>query len=132
MVPFSIFTTFHCGAGGLHLSRKSSKVVFQVVGFAINLVTDAVECRAGDVPVLQLHRHGVAQQSQAASRPQHPVGLQEELLVVEPVSRRHGRQKVHLAGSKRQLLRRTLPGSEAERMVEVKRGHLLCCSLQKL
>ncbi len=66
----------------------------------MNLFTDVIE-RVGDVPILQPHVHGVAQERQAAPRPQHPVSFLEELRAVEPVSRRHGRHKVHLARSKR-------------------------------
>lgn len=64
------------------------------------LFTDVVKS-LGDVPVLQLHVQGVAQESQTASGPQHPVSFHQELLPVEPVSRGHGRHKVHLARSDR-------------------------------
>lgn len=74
-----------------------------------HLLTDAAEL-VGDFSVFQLHVHGVAEESQAASRPQHPVGFYEELLPLKPVSRCHGRHQVHLARAKGKLFRRTLPG----------------------
>lgn len=73
-----------------------------------HLLADVVE-RVGGVAVLQLHVHGVAEQSQASAWPQHPVSLQQELLPVEPVRRRHGRQEVDLAGVHGQLLCWGLP-----------------------
>lgn len=76
---------------------------------SVHLFTDEVEL-VGDFSVVQLHVHGVAEESQAASGPQHPVGLGEELLPFKPVSRCHGRHQIHLARTKRKLLRWTLPG----------------------
>ena len=64
------------------------------------LFTDDIE-HAGNVPILQLHVHRVAEQSQAPSGPQHPISFQEELRAVEPVSRRHGCHEIHLTRSKR-------------------------------
>lgn len=88
----------------------------------MHLFTDIIE-RVGHVPVLQLHVHGVAQESQAASGPQHPVGLQEELLPVEPMSCRHGRHKVHLTGGKGQRFCRTLAGVKVGRTM-LKQGKM--------
>lgn len=65
----------------------------------MNLFAYVIES-AGDVPVLKLHVHGVAKESQAASRLQHPVSLLEEPLVIKPMSCCHGTQKVHLSRCK--------------------------------
>lgn len=73
--------------------------IHSIFRFGMNLFADVIE-DAGDVPVLQLHVHAVAKEGQAASRLQHPIGLLEEPLVIEPMGCRHGAQKVHLSGCK--------------------------------
>lgn len=71
---------------------------------------DAVEL-VGDVSVFQLHVHGVAEESQAASGSQHTVSLYQELLALEPVGRSHGRHQIHLTGAEGKLFRWTLPAA---------------------
>ncbi|KAG7239306.1 hypothetical protein INR49_029271 [Caranx melampygus] len=94
-------TYFHdCALTGrlLHDPPMSVLAPFITVPVLVTLLMTAVV----------LHVHGVGPEGQAASRPQHPVSLLEEPLVVEPVSRCHGRHKVHLSGSEGQLLCWTL------------------------
>lgn len=75
----------------------------------VYLFTDVSEL-GGDFSIFQFHVHGVAQQSQAASGPQHPVSLREELLPLKPMRRCHGRHQIHLTWPKRELFCRTLSG----------------------
>lgn len=75
----------------------------------VYLSTDVSEL-GGDFSIFQFHVHGVAQQSQAASGPQHPVSLREELLPLKPMRRCHGRHQIHLTWPKRELFCRTLSG----------------------
>ena len=69
-----------------------------------HLIVDASE-PVSTIPALEAKVVVIeAQQSHAASGPQHPLGLRQEALRLEPVSSGRRRQQVHGAVRKWQLL----------------------------
>ena len=92
----------------LHIILYIERTVFWRVS---NLTVDLGE-PVSTVPALQVNIVvAEAQQCYAASGLQHPLGLRQEALLLEPVGCRRRRQQVHRTVRKGQLLRRPEPFS---------------------